>query len=455
MDEEYISKEMTRYLIIGAGAAGVSAIEAIRKLDPLGEIIQVYEETAGYYSRPGLAFYLTGEITEDCLYPFQESDFKRLKVQKINAQAKRILPNEHRVELHNGQSLAYNRLLISTGAKAAEAKVPGIELEGVIKLDNLDDARRILKFSRKRHTAVVVGGGITALELVEGFRARGLNVHYFLRGDRYWSNVLDETESRIVEHRLKEEGIQIHYQTELAEVFGKRGRVTGVLTADGRKMNCDVLGIAIGILPRKGIADTAGIITNRGISVDEYLNTSVKDIYAAGDVAEVYDPLHGKAILDSLWGPARKQGFIAGLNMAGKKTPYSKGVPFNVTRLAGLTTTIIGEIGGGKEDTDVIGIVRGDSEAWRQVPDAIAAQSNFNVNRLRVLVGENHIVGALLMGDQTLSRALHHIIVEMTDISSIRDRLLSPNQSIVDVIADFWTQISLANGNNEYATIKS
>jgi len=291
------------------------------------------------------------------------------------------------------------------------------------------------------------------LELVEGFRARGLNVHYFLRGDRYWSNVLDETESRIVEHRLKEEGIHIDYQTELAEVLGKRGRVTGVITTDGRRINCDVVGIAIGILPRKDIADTAGIKINRGISVDEFLNTNIADIYAAGDVAEVYDPLIGKAILDSLWGPARKQGYIAGLNMAGKKTPYSKGVPFNVTRLAGLTTTIIGAVGGCEEDTDVVGIVRGDSEAWRQMPDAIVAQANFNVNRLRVMVGENHIVGALLMGDQTLSSALRHIIVEKTDISPIRERILSPNHSIADVIADFWTEISLANGNKEYATI--
>ena len=187
---------MIKYLIIGAGAAGISAVEAIRKSDPLGEITQVCEESVGYYSRPGLAFYLTGEISEDSLFPFQNNDQKQMRVQYINAQAKRIYPNEHRVELHNGRFLEYNRLLIATGARATGVKIPGVELEGVLKLDNLEDARRILKFSRRRHTAVIVGGGITALELVEGFRARGLNVHYFLRGDRYWSNVLDETESQ-------------------------------------------------------------------------------------------------------------------------------------------------------------------------------------------------------------------------------------------------------------------
>jgi NADPH-dependent 2,4-dienoyl-CoA reductase/sulfur reductase-like enzyme len=446
---------MNRYLIIGAGAAGVSAIEAIRSQDPAGEITQLCDEADGYYSRPGLAYYLTGEISKDCLFPFQNVDFERLRVQQIKAQAKRIFPIEHRVELNNGSFLAYDQLLISTGARAAPAKVPGIELVGVVKLDNINDARWILKYARRRHTAVIVGGGITALELVEGFRARGLNVHYFLRGDRYWSNVLDKTESRIVEQRLVEEGIQIHYHTELAEIIGNRGKVTGVVTSDGKKIKCDVVGIAIGIQPRKGIAEAARLRTERGILVNEYLQTSEADIFAAGDVAEVYDPTIGKAILDSLWAPARKQGYIAGLNMTGEKVPYSKGIPFNVTRLAGLTTTIIGTLGGRDEDCDVVGIVRGDSEGWRYMPDALVAQSDFDVNRLRVLVGENYLVGAILMGDQTLSRAIHRIIVDRVDITPIKQKLLQPGQSITDVIADFWAHIADNQGKVAHATIQS
>jgi len=443
---------MTTYLIIGAGAAGISTVEAIRSQDPYGEIIQVCDEAAGYYSRPGLAYLLTGEISEDCLYPFQKSDFSRLKVHLLRAQVKRILPVEHRVELQNGQTLPYNRLLIAVGAHASQAKVPGIELEGVVKLDNLEDAHKILKVAHRRRTAVIVGGGITALELVEGFRSRGMNVHYFLRGDRYWSNVLDETESRIVELRLKEEGIQIHYQTELGEIIGKHGKVTGVITTSGQKFGCDIVGIAIGIQPRKGIAESAGLKTDRGISVNEYLCTSDPDIFAAGDVAQVYDPTIGKAILDSLWIPARKQGFAAGLNMVGKKTSYIKGVPFNVTRLAGLTTTIIGAIGGQEQDVDVVGIVRGDSEGWRQMPDALVAQANFEVNRLRLLVGEHYLAGALLMGDQTLSHALHRLVAEKIDITPIREKILNPDRSIPDVIGDFWNELA-SSRRREHAAV--
>jgi NAD(P)H-nitrite reductase large subunit len=446
---------MSKYLIIGAGPAGISAIEAIRTIDATGEITLVCEEAEGYYSRPGLAYYVTGEISEDSLFPFSQADFRRLNVSHEKKQVKRLIPAEHQVEFSDGKTMGYNRLLIATGARAAPAKVPGVELEGVVKLDNLDDARRILKFARRRRSAVVVGGGITALELVEGFRARGLTTHYLLRGDRYWSNVLDETESHIVEHRMKEEGVQIHYQTELAEVIGNRGRVSGVMTTDGKKISCDVVGIAIGIQPRKAMAEAAGLKTERGISVNEYLNTSNPDIFAAGDVAEVYDPALGRGLLDSLWGPARRQGYTAGLNMAGKMVPYSKGIPFNVTRLAGLTTTIIGALGGREADADVVGIVRGDSEGWRQLPDALVAQADFDINRLRLLVGENHLVGALLMGDQTLSRAIHQLVVNQIDISPIREKMLHPSQSISDVIADFWSEINSSNGRNNHAAIQS
>jgi hypothetical protein len=117
---------------------------------------------------------------------------------------------------------------------------------------------------------------------------------------------------------------------------------------------------------------------------------------------------------------------------------YLKPVAFNVTRLAGLTTTIIGAVGNGRDD-DLIGIARGDSETWRQIPDAIAAQDNFEVNRLRILVGTETLLGAVLMGDQTLSRSLYQLVAQHADITPIRSRLLEPDSPVADLIAEFWT----------------
>jgi NAD(P)H-nitrite reductase large subunit len=348
---------------------------------------------------------------------------------------------KHFLEISDKTNLTYDKLLIAVGAQALPLKVPGANLDGVLKLDTMDDAKRILKLARRGRTAVVVGGGITALELVEGLLARGMKVHYLLRGDRYWSNVLDEQESKIVEHRLQEEGVILHYHADVAEVTGKNGHVTGVRLQKEQTLKCDLVACAIGIRPRVELAKQAEIEIDRGILVDEYLQTNAPDIYAAGDVAQVYDPMTGQSIIDSLWAPARQQGYAAGLNMAGKRTAYVKSAPFNVTRLAGLTTTIIGTVGRGR-DEDLVGIARGDSETWRQLPDSSIAQSGFEVNRLRLLVGETTLLGAIVMGDQKLSLPLEKIISENMDISPIRNQLLEPNARVGDVVAAFWSEVN-------------
>jgi len=435
-----------RYVIIGSGVAGIAAIEAIRSIHPVpargtdgGEvqIVLIGDDPYGFYSRPGLAYYLTGELHDKALFPRTAEELRKLDFRVINGRVTRILRAEHALEVEGQPAVSYDRLLIAVGAQALPLEIPGADLEGVVKLDHMADAKRILKQARRGRTAVVVGGGITALELAEGLLSRRMKVHYLLRGDRYWSNVLDERESRIVERRLQEEGVTLHHHAEAIEVIGRNGKVSGVRLLNGETLACDLVAYAIGIRPRTDLAKQAGLAIDRGILVNEYLQTNDPDIFAAGDVAQAYDPLSGRSILDSLWTPARQQGYAAGLNMAGRKTAYIKAPPFNVTRLAGLTTTIIGTVGRGRDD-DLVGIARGDSETWRQLPDSMVAQTGFEVNRLRLLVGEKTLLGAIVMGDQKLSLPLENIISGSVDITPIREKLLIPDARIGDIVAEFW-----------------
>lgn len=427
-----------RYVLIGSGVAGLAAIESIRSVDKAGEMVMIGDDPHGYYSRPGLAYYLTGELPDQALYPRTQEDYKSLNFKYVKGRVTRIQRAKHLLEIDGKTSLSYDKLLVAVGAQAVPLEIPGAKLEGVLKLDHMNDARHILKLAKRGKTAVVVGGGITALELTEGLLARGVKVHYLLRGNRYWSNVLDEHESRMVEKRLQAEGVTLHFHAELIEVVGKNNRVSGVRLLDGRSLRCDLVAYAIGIRPRLELARASELAVDRGILVNERLQTNDPDIYAAGDVAQVYDPATGRSVLDSLWTPAREQGHVAGLNMAGKITAYLKSTPFNVTRLAGLTTTIIGLVGHGRDD-DVIGIARGDSETWRELPDAIVAQAGFDVNHLRLMIGEKTLIGAVVMGDQKLSMPLQKMIANHVDISSIRQRLLQPKAPVADLIADFWT----------------
>jgi len=439
---------MSLYAIIGSGAAGLAAANAIRARDPAGQILILTADPHVHYSRPGLAYVLSGELPEKQVYQFPREFFARQRFEFVQSGVQAIQTDAHTLRLEDGRALRYDRLLIATGATAAMPEPPGMQLEGVVKLDSMADCQHILNLARRTRRAVVVGGGITALELVEGLAARGVEVHYFLRGDRYWSAVLDEVESRIVERRLAHDGVEIHYHTNLVEVLGQKGRVTAVQAEEnGRPLTlpCQMAAFAIGIQPRMELAVQAGLSTHRGIIVDDHLRTSAPDVFAAGDVAQVFDAQSGQHLLDSLWTPAIQQGRAAGANMAGGDVIYEKKFPFNVTRLAGLVTTIIGRVGKGetaggrpKGDADVAGIMRGDSELWRFSPEAVAAQSYAGDNRLRLYLKDNVMVGAVVMGDQTLSRPIQVLIQEQVDLGELRAALLSDNADLARLLGDFW-----------------
>lgn len=428
-----------KYVIIGTGVAAIAAAEAIRGVDVRGSIDFIGDDPHGYYSRPGLAYFLTGELDEKQLFPYRPEDYKKLQARFHRGRAARILLTEKMVELNASARLPFDRLLIATGSSALQLPVAGSNLAGVIKLDHMEDARRMIAAARHARAAVVTGGGITALELAEGLAAHNVKVHFVIRTERYWPTLLDEIESRIVAGRLQTEGIILHRQTELAEIVGRNGKVAAVRLTNGQKIDCEIVAYAIGIAPRASLAREAGLACERGILVNEHMETSQPGIFAAGDVAQAYDPLAGKHLLDSLWTPAREQGQIAGWNMAGRTTAYLKSVPFNVTRLAGLTTTIIGAVGSRGPD-DLLGIARGDSETWREIPDAIIAQGGFDVNHLRLMIAEKYILGAIVMGDQKLSAPLQTIIRDRVDVSEIRAQLLAPDADIAGILAAFWTK---------------
>lgn len=438
----------SRYVLVGSGIAALAAAESIRSLDSTGSITLVSEEPHNFYSRPGLAYLLRKDIGEKQLFIRTPAEVRELGVERLTARVERLEPAAHEVVLADGRRIAYDRLLLATGALAAAPPFPGADLDGVVKLDSLDDARRIVQLVRWRRPAVVVGGGITAMELAEGLRARGMKVNYFLRGSRYWSDVLDETESRIVMDRLRHDGVVIRTGTQVKQAVGKDGRVTAVITQADELVPCQLLAVAIGVRPRTELARAAGLVVRKGVVVDEYLQTSAPDVFAAGDVAEAVDPRTGSAALDVLWPTALQHGCAAGATMAGHPHAWLKGVPFNVTQLAGLKTTIIGTVGGGDGNEDLVAITRGESEAWRRPAPAQVLGASDPVNRVRLVLDGNRLIGALVMGDQTWSRPLQELIVEAADLAPIRDALLAGGAPALERLAAFhqaWRQARQPN----------
>jgi NAD(P)H-nitrite reductase large subunit len=429
-----------QHVIIGSGIAGLSAAETLRLRDPSAAITMISEEAHDFYSRPGLAYLLRGDIPEKQLYVRTREDLQALAIRRVAACVQQIICDRQELVLSDGQRVRYDRLLLTMGATAVPPPFLGGDLAGVVKLDSLDDCRHILKFAGRGKTAVVVGGGITALELVEGLLARRMRVHYLMRSARYWSDVLDETESRIILDRLRHEGVAIHTDTQVKQATSERGKVTGIVTQAGETIPCNVLGVAIGVRPRAELARAAGLTVEKGVVVNAYMQTSQPEIFAAGDVAQVFDAVSGCATMDVLWSTALAQGRVAGANMAGANIAYVKGIPFNVTQLAGLKVTIVGAVGKGK-DADLVSIARGDSEAWRLMPTTSVITNGQDTDRIRLMLGDRRIVGALVMGDQTWSRPLQRLITRQVDITPIRPALLSDKRMALAHLQRFCEQL--------------
>ena len=433
-----------RHLIIGSGIAGLSAAEEIRRRDAGARITLVSAETHPFYSRPGLAYLITGDVPERQLAIRSSAELRELRLERLRGTAVRLDTREHALELDDARRLTYDRLLIATGAASIVPDLPGAELEGVVRLDGLDDARRLRALARHARAAAVIGGGSTALELADGLVARGVRTHYLLRGERFWSRVLDPVESEIVEDRLMAEGCVLHRETQVRRVLGdgrdgrggRGGRVTGLETQRGERIDCDLLALAVGVRPRLELARSAALAVDRGILTDEYLATSAPDVFAAGDAAQARDPETGEATLDTLWSSAQTMGRSAGANMTGTRTPHRKRTPMNVTRIAGVTTTIVGAVGGA-DDPDLLTITRGQSERWVSGTGSWTLSDEHVGTRLRVLVGESTILGAIVMGDQALSRPLARLVAERVDLTALRPVLEARPEAGIRLLTEF------------------
>ena len=443
---------MTRYLIIGNGAAGVSAAETLRAHDAQGKITIVSAEPGPMYSRPGLAYVLLREIPARQVYARLPEWYAQLDIELVHDTAVSLNVPQQQVTLESGRVLPYDKLLIATGARAVPPPYPGADLKGVVYLDTLAGTQKLLRQARRAHRAVVIGGGITALELSEGLAHQGVDTHYFVRRDRLWSSVFNDQEAKILEERMLAHGVTIHYQTEIKEILGNwRGHVRGVTLEDGREFKCDLVGVAIGVKPQLDWVKGTPIAVDRAILVDEHLQSSIPNVFAAGDCAQVYDRWTQKHMLDILWPSAVAEGQAAALNMAHRPFAYQKGSPFNACLLFGLHITTIGQVNPRPaEDQEVVQhLSRGSSEVWYTYPRAYSsAWAEDGANTLRLVVNDDQLVGTLLMGNQRLADPLRYLIENEISIADWQDALRSGGDVLQQHILEFWQALTEERNEN-------
>lgn len=437
---------MTHHLIIGNGAAGVTAAETIRRLDSQAHITILTAEPSLMYSRPGLAYVATGEIPPHQVVARRQNWYEQHKINLLFHRAEKIDTINQQVQLADGSTLSYDRLLVATGARAVPPPYPDANLNGVLYLDTLDSTKNLLKHARRGRKAVVIGGGITALEMCEGLVAQKVDTHYFVRGNRLWGNVFNQVESELLQAQMERHHVHIYFEQEVEEILPSRWgkRVRAVRLKGGGEFPCHLFGVAIGVKPQLEVVRHTPVKLDRGIVVNEFLESSVPNLFAAGDCAQVYDPWTKRHTLDVLWPTAVAQGHVAAHNMVGQRQSYQKGLPFNVCKLFELHITIIGQIDAGQkgETPEVMQhLSRGSSEVWFTRPHYHAsAWSQEGANTLRLVMDGQKIVGAMIIGEQSLADPLRLLIEEQVDISAVRPALDAGGEQMRQALFNLWLE---------------
>lgn len=312
-----------RIVIVGAGAAGAAAAEMLRRLDYAGTITIVDAEPASPYDRPNLSKdYLAGNAPEEWIPLRPDGFYVEHGIEIVRAQATRLDLRQRRLELAGHDAVPFDTLLLATGAEPVRLQIPGGDLPHVHYLRSLSDSRTIVAAAKDATRAVVIGGSFIGLEVAASLRTRGLDVHVVAPERVPLERVLG-TELGIVVRSLHEaKGVAFH----LGRTVDRIERVAVVLE-NGERLAADLVVVGIGVRPRLALAEAAGLHLDRGVAVNQYLESSVPGVYAAGDIARWPDVHTGDAIRVEHWVVAERQGQTVAHNMLGFARVFDA-VPF-------------------------------------------------------------------------------------------------------------------------------
>jgi nitrite reductase (NADH) large subunit len=370
---------MMRYVIVGNGVAGTKAAETIRKRDAQGEIVVLSDEKVPFYRRPALVDYFLEGWSQEGLLGHAQSFYERSRIDlRLETGAVGLDPEAHRLTLAGGETLDYDRLLLAVGVNLPRDWLPGSDLAGVFTLRGLADVETMRSAIARARRAIVLGEGVTGLEMLRALRSVNLDVTYLLEGARFWENVLSPEASQLVEQRLRSEGIEVQAHREVVGFAGADSHVRAVLIGDGTRIATNVAGIAAGFVPPLDWAVAAGLQIKKRVVVDDYLATNLPDVYAAGDAVRL--EAEGRAFG---WLRAWHQGTLAGINMTGRPVPYRQRTASLSTRAFGLPILVMGE-------TNPRGI---------KVRRVTGDYPQGGVHKEIVLDEEGRVIGALMLGD--------------------------------------------------------
>ncbi len=409
-----------KHVIIGGSAATVGAVEAIREIDTSGTIAVVSNESLLAYSRPMIGEYLAGEASSDRIM-FRTAEFWNLRnVEVFSVKALKVDLDGKSVQLDGKEEIGYEKLLIATGSRPVLPKIDGIGREGVFSFNTLADATALRSHIQSAKKAAIIGGGLIGVCAAEALSKLGLQVTVVELREHILSLLLDNSASEIVEAAIRKKGVTIVTGHSVQQIRGRENdekKADAIILDSGEIISCDVVVIAVGVSPCNEIVRGTEIESNRGIKIDRFMRTSVPDVYACGDVAEVYDFVLSENRVLPQWPTAYSSGKIAGYNMAGISTQYHGGTVMSAMKYFDVPIVAIGTTN--PKDGDE-----------HQILTSLGPEAS---SYRKIVLKNGEIKGLILIGDIEKAGIFFHLMSENINVDGFKEQLLSEGFGLISL----------------------
>jgi NAD(P)H-nitrite reductase large subunit len=406
------------YLIIGNSVAGIAAAEAIGGRDSEGSIAIVSAETQNAYSRPLISYLLGGQVDEQTMLYRDDDWYARHGIVLMAGRRAVSLDSvAHRVTLDDGTDLRYSKLLLATGGRPVVPDIPGKGLAGVFTFTTWDDARAIESFIGQRGVtdAVVVGAGLIGLKAAEALMARGIRVTMVELGERVLGMTFDARASEIAREIIRRAGATVLTGNTVTSVLGEAGLVSGVTLQQGGTLPCGMVVMAIGVRPATELAESGGVRVDRGILVNERMETSAADVYAAGDVAQGPGFVGFEQVVVPIWPDAFRQGAVAGGNMAGGEIQFDGSLVMNSVSICGVPTISAGATGGGEGC------------------EALVHEDPSGRSYRRIVVRDDRVIGCVFIGNIERAGIVVGLIRRRADVGKFKEALMANDFGLISL----------------------
>lgn len=407
------------YVIIGNSVAAVGAIRGIRSIDQRGNITVISRERHVAYGRPLISYLLGGLITEKRMAYLPEDFYEKNRVNLLlNAEVVGVDPENRNVAIAGGDVISYDRLLIATGGDPFVPPIEGMAgKDRVFTFTTWDDAAKLKGIADDIEKVVVIGGGLIGLKAAEGLHLLHKKITIVELADRILSAAFDRPAGRVVAKKMKANGIDVITEDTVVKIEGDGAAITGVTLKSGDFIPCDTVIVAIGVRPAASFLKGSGVEVNRGIVVDDRMETNVKGVFAAGDVAEARDFFSGVKNPMPIWPDAYIQGDIAGVTMAGGKKEYEGGIAMNSIELFKVSTISMG-ITNPVEPKEY---------------EILTYQDLENYQYRKIVLKDGLLAGAVLVGAVDRAGIFAGLIRDRIDVTPFKDQLLTPDFGFVNL----------------------